>query len=623
MAIGSSTQYFRYDGPEGSIGNMTSAPGLPLLLWDHKNQLASSSRQRANSGNDQEITYYRYDAKGQRVRKVTEKAQPSLDGQAVDRWVKSKERRYYGPFEFFRRYKGDGNEVKLERQTLHIADEAKSFALIETRTIGEEKKVPRQVVRFQLSNAINSVSVELGSNGELLSYEEYSPYGDTTYSAFNCSLGAPKRYRYAGKEKDEESGLYYYGARYYLPSAMRWLSPDPGGWGDGPNLYQFVKCNPISKTDLAGTETSWWNRAMGAATAVGGALEIAAGAAGLAAPTGVTQVLGAVAVVHGADTAWAGLKQAWTGEEQKTYTEQGATKVAEAAGASKETAEKIGMGVDIAVGILPDAVGAIAKHGPKLLAKVEKAGAVLLDKAVSGPGIRAIEAGQELVRTGQKAVAKGQQLLDDARVLVQNAGLQPAADGFGNAFMKTIFEGGGAAASGAGKGGKGKGIGRALTAAEEALHTTANLLEQAKTKLVGKYDFHHIFPQEKDFRPLFRQAGINVHEFTFKLRRAAHHLTHNKGGEGFRGLGLNWNKTWEEWFAKMKADGVVPSKEQIFEQGEKMMHEAGLMKYWEEKGAKWAKYDKYGYVRERLEATGAYIDNFVNEEGLMWAMGFK
>jgi hypothetical protein len=114
-----------------------------------------------------------------------------------------------------------------------------------------------------------------------------------------------------------------------------------------------------------------------------------------------------------------------------------------------------------------------------------------------------------------------------------------------------------------------------------------------------------------------------VHEFTFKLRRAAHHLTHNKGGEGFRGLGLNWNKTWEEWFAKMKADGVVPSKEQIFEQGEKMMHEAGLMKYWEEKGAKWAKYDKYGYVRERLEATGAYIDNFVNEEGLMWAMGFK
>lgn len=63
------------------------------------------------------------------------------------------------------------------------------------------------------------------------------------------------------------------------------------------------------------------------------------------APTGVTQVLGAVAVAYGADTTWAGLKQAFTGEEHKTFTEQGTAKLAEAAGASKESAEKIGAGV--------------------------------------------------------------------------------------------------------------------------------------------------------------------------------------------------------------------------------------------------------------------------------------
>ncbi len=42
--------------------------------------------------------------------------------------------------------------------------------------------------------------------------EEYSPYGETTFGSF-----ARKRYRYTRRERDEESGLYYHGARYYAP----------------------------------------------------------------------------------------------------------------------------------------------------------------------------------------------------------------------------------------------------------------------------------------------------------------------------------------------------------------------------------------------------------------------
>jgi len=38
---------------------------------------------------------------------------------------------------------------------------------------------------------------------------------------------AAKRYRYEGKERDEESGLYYHGARYYMPWLCRWTAVDP------------------------------------------------------------------------------------------------------------------------------------------------------------------------------------------------------------------------------------------------------------------------------------------------------------------------------------------------------------------------------------------------------------
>jgi RHS repeat-associated protein len=36
-----------------------------------------------------------------------------------------------------------------------------------------------------------------------------------------------KRYRYIGKERDDESGFYYIGARYYCPWLARWPEPDP------------------------------------------------------------------------------------------------------------------------------------------------------------------------------------------------------------------------------------------------------------------------------------------------------------------------------------------------------------------------------------------------------------
>jgi RHS repeat-associated protein len=61
-----------------------------------------------------------------------------------------------------------------------------------------------------------------------------------------------KRYRYTGKERDDSSGLCYYGARYQAPWLARWISPDSAGAVDGLNLYVYVANNPMLITEGLG-----------------------------------------------------------------------------------------------------------------------------------------------------------------------------------------------------------------------------------------------------------------------------------------------------------------------------------------------------------------------------------
>lgn len=60
--------------------------------------------------------------------------------------------------------------------------------------------------------------------------------------------------RNTGKEKDEESGLYYHGARYYACWLGRWTAADPIGIGDGLNVYMYVQGNPVKLQDPSGTQ---------------------------------------------------------------------------------------------------------------------------------------------------------------------------------------------------------------------------------------------------------------------------------------------------------------------------------------------------------------------------------
>jgi RHS repeat-associated protein len=127
---------------------------------------------------------------------------------------------------------------------------------VETKTItNPNDESPGQLIRFQFSNHLGSASLELDDKANVISYEEYYPYGSTAYQAVDKSIKATaKRYRYTGKERDDETGLNYHGARYYAPWLGMWTRCDPIGISDDLNLYTYVANNPIRYKDISGTK---------------------------------------------------------------------------------------------------------------------------------------------------------------------------------------------------------------------------------------------------------------------------------------------------------------------------------------------------------------------------------
>jgi RHS repeat-associated protein len=107
-------------------------------------------------------------------------------------------------------------------------------------------------LQYHLSDHIGSSTAVLDGSAAVISREEYSPYGDTLVGSF-----ARKRFRFAGKERDDESGLYRIGARYYAPWLTRWTSPDPlfvkgAAASEALNLYLYARNNPLKFIDPTG-----------------------------------------------------------------------------------------------------------------------------------------------------------------------------------------------------------------------------------------------------------------------------------------------------------------------------------------------------------------------------------
>ncbi len=110
------------------------------------------------------------------------------------------------------------------------------------------------------SDHLGSTSYITDKDGNITQYDAYLPYGELLVDEHSSSEEMP--YKFNGKELDEETGLYYYGARYMQPVASIWYGVDPLT-EKYPNMGAYVYCagNPIRFSDPNGQD--WWDKVKG------------------------------------------------------------------------------------------------------------------------------------------------------------------------------------------------------------------------------------------------------------------------------------------------------------------------------------------------------------------------
>jgi RHS repeat-associated protein len=206
-------------------GNLLNLNDIGNLKWHYNNTLNKLTK--ADKSNTTQ--YYVYDYQDRRVRiviKSNHQAQSQRD--------------YLPSLDL------STNQAKQQIGTLHIGTH------IISKSSKDNTQNPNQT-RYQLTSHLQSNALELDDKAQTLSYEHYYPYGSTTLIAGKDKAQVQqKRYRYTGKERDDSSGLSYYGARYLAPWLTRWISPDSAGSVDGLNLYVYVGNNPLKYRDPTG-----------------------------------------------------------------------------------------------------------------------------------------------------------------------------------------------------------------------------------------------------------------------------------------------------------------------------------------------------------------------------------
>ena len=118
---------------------------------------------------------------------------------------------------------------------------------------------------------LGSTSYITDASGEVYQHLEYFAFGETFVEEHSNRKHTP--YKFNGKELDEETGLYYYGARYYDARTSIWLAVDPlaemyPAW----NPYNYTMNNPINMIDPDGRSTEVVEAGEGIYKVVGGNL---------------------------------------------------------------------------------------------------------------------------------------------------------------------------------------------------------------------------------------------------------------------------------------------------------------------------------------------------------------
>ncbi|NEN25816.1 RHS repeat-associated core domain-containing protein [Cryomorpha ignava] len=220
-------------------GSLTKEGQSRYYEWGANDKLAVFKNQ-AGSSTPSVYTNYFYNAKGDRIKKHTRKGNKIVVTFYMDG----------GMFETtYTKTVGGSIDNNRFFNTIKISDDG---ALIATIRVGNNVDDDTPAIKYIVGDHLNNSSAVLKTTGTLINREEYYPFGETSFGSYQY-----KRYRYNGKEKDEESGLYEYGQRYYAPWLCRFVSVDPIA-EDYPQLssYNYAGNKPITHVDIEGLQSS-------------------------------------------------------------------------------------------------------------------------------------------------------------------------------------------------------------------------------------------------------------------------------------------------------------------------------------------------------------------------------
>jgi RHS repeat-associated protein len=108
-----------------------------------------------------------------------------------------------------------------------------------------------------LIDGLSSVIAQANDDQSMQSFYGYTPYGESQ----TFGPDGENSLQFGGRENDQ-TGLYFYRARYYDPVLKRFIAEDPIGIGGGSNVYAFTNGNPVTFRDPLGREVTMTCRAL-------------------------------------------------------------------------------------------------------------------------------------------------------------------------------------------------------------------------------------------------------------------------------------------------------------------------------------------------------------------------
>ncbi len=130
---------------------------------------------------------------------------------------------------------------------------------MKTKSIADDSPNYEKLQYYYHSDHLGSASYITNLDGEVVQHTEYVPFGEVFLEERNNTWNTP--FLFNGKELDEETGLYYYGARYYNPKTSQFLSTDKYAEKyPAASPYQYCLNNPVNALEINGDSIWITNR---------------------------------------------------------------------------------------------------------------------------------------------------------------------------------------------------------------------------------------------------------------------------------------------------------------------------------------------------------------------------